>query len=151
LAKAGSSTRESVDGAGTDGQLRPDRPVRRFDVFAEYNKLKSLEEGHPLDEAMGYGLWLAKVVASRRYSPASRKTTGTAPARADSATVARPDEKFRGLGDELQTDERFDEEIIQRMGRKFYNEVFAPAIARHFENGKRYESIRDSVRRDWKP
>ena len=45
----------------------PLKSIRRFDVFAEVNRLKALQEGRPEDEAKGYGIWLAKVVAGRRY------------------------------------------------------------------------------------
>jgi hypothetical protein len=51
---------------------RPRQPIRRFDVFAEYNKLKWLAEGQPLADAKGYSLWLAKVVASHRFGPSTK-------------------------------------------------------------------------------
>src|SRR6266496_770667 len=53
--------------------LKPERPIRRFDVFAEYRKQDEEAKGHPEDESMGYGLWVAKVVASRRYGGATLK------------------------------------------------------------------------------
>jgi hypothetical protein len=131
--------------------LRPRQQVRRFDVFAEYSKLKALKEGRPLDEAKGHGIWLAKVVASRRYGAPSSRQTGVR--RAPDAEREEPEapEPFRTLGGELQTDALFDREIIGRMGAEFYREVFAPTLAKHFQRGDRYESIRDNVRRDWKP
>ena len=39
--------------------------IRRFDVFAEYQKQAHHDDGMPLDKAKGYGLWVAKVVAAR--------------------------------------------------------------------------------------
>jgi hypothetical protein len=45
----------------------PNQPIRRFDVFAEYTRQERCEKGFPEDEAKGYGIWLAKVVASRRF------------------------------------------------------------------------------------
>jgi hypothetical protein len=136
-------------------QPKPRLPIRRFDVFAEYSKLRALREGRPLDEAKGYGLWLAKVVASRRYGASSAGTSSAGEARRERdeqhAGEAEEEDRFRSLGDELQTDERFDREIVARMGEDFYREVFAPTIARHFERGDRYESIRDAVRKEWKP
>jgi hypothetical protein len=129
----------------------PRKAIRRFDVFAEVNRLKALAEGRPEDEAKGHGIWLAKVVAGRRFGRTgegegdrgSRKT-GEGPDRR-----ATPD--FRSAGGELQTDETFDEEIIQRMGGEFYGEVFAPAIRAAIEAGETYEQIRDTIRADWKP
>ena len=39
-----------------------------------------------------------------------------------------PKPKFRSLGDELQTDETFDEDMVERMGTAFHSKVFAPAV-----------------------
>jgi hypothetical protein len=52
--------------------MKPERPIRRFDVFAEYRRQEAEEKGRPEDEATGYGLWVAKVVAARR--PRTAKT-----------------------------------------------------------------------------
>jgi hypothetical protein len=60
------------------------------------------------------------------------------------------DEEFRSVGGVLQTDLTFDKEIVERMGRQFYDGVFQPAIAQAFLEGKRYEDIRDTIRKDWK-
>ena len=49
----------------------PHQPIRRFDVFAEYTRQERREKGFPEDEAKGYGIWLAKVVASRRFGQKS--------------------------------------------------------------------------------
>jgi hypothetical protein len=122
---------------------RPKQAIRRFDVFAEYSKLRALSEGRPLDEAKGYGLWLAKLVAARRFGK-SRSDRGSA----DPPTEREP---FRSLGGEAQTDKLFDREIVARMGERFYRDVFAPEIARRFDQGDRYEAIRDSVRKAWRP
>jgi hypothetical protein len=46
--------------------VSPRQPIRRLDVFAEYTRQERREKGYPEDEAKGYGVWLAKVVASRR-------------------------------------------------------------------------------------
>jgi hypothetical protein len=129
----------------------PFKPIRRFDVFAEVNRLKALREGRPEDEAKGYGIWLAKVVASRRYG---QKTDGDS--REKAGTKEKPekspaDEGFKAVGGELQTDETFDSEIIDRMGGRFYDETFAPAIKAAVESGKKYEDIRDAIRANWKP
>ncbi|MEO2082551.1 MAG: hypothetical protein ABGX12_00820, partial [Desulfurobacteriaceae bacterium] len=48
--------------------LKPQAPIRRFDVFAEWNKIKAVKElGFPEDEAKAYGLAVAKVVAARKF------------------------------------------------------------------------------------
>ncbi len=138
---------------GNEGEaLKPRQVVRRFDVFAEVNRLEALAEGKPEDEAKGYSVWLAKVVAGRRFG---RKGDCAERSRirqeGDTAPADPPGGKFRQAGDEVQTDETFDREIVERMGPDFYDQVFAPAIRAAVERGKKYEQIRDSIRAGWKP
>ncbi|MDQ3694688.1 MAG: hypothetical protein M3464_13835 [Chloroflexota bacterium] len=129
-----------------EADAAPNQPIRRFDVFAEYTRQERREKGYPADEAKGYGVWLAKVVASRRFGQQS-SSDGKKP-----RTKAAHDEepKFCSVGDELQTDETFDHDIIERMGARFYADVFVPAITDARQEGKSYETIRDTIRRGWK-
>ena len=130
----------------SDESLAPDKAIRRFDVFAEYSRQERLDKGYPQDEAKGYGIWLAKVVASRKFSKSEdgNKTSGR-------KQYPEKEPRFRSVGDEMQTDVTFDHDIIDRMGEDFYAEVFSPAIAKAHEDGQSYEDIRDSIRKDWKP
>ena len=48
-------------------EIRPLQPIRRFDVFAETKRLEALAHGEPDDVAKGYGIRIAKIVASRRF------------------------------------------------------------------------------------
>ena len=128
-------------------EASPNKPIRRFDVFAEYIRQERREKGYPEDEAKGYGVWLAKVVASRRFGQKS-SSDGKKPRKKDEH---EEEPKFRSVGDELQTDETFDHDIIDRMGATFYDDVFVPAIAEAIAEGKDYTAIRDSIRKDWKP
>ena len=125
-------------------QVKPRKPIRRFDVFAEYRKLDAQDDGKPVDQAKGYGLWVAKVVAARTFR--REKTEGQA-----SADVPRPRRKWHVLSGTPQTDKLFDHEIVERMGADFYRERFAPAIRDAHSSGQTYESIRDRLRRRWKP
>jgi hypothetical protein len=140
----------------TTKELKPERQIRRFDVFAEYRKQQEEEKGHPEDESMGYGLWVAKVVASRHSGGGkSADQDGRKHAKEDeSETELRKrlvDGKWRTLDGEPQTDALFEKEIVERMGRTFYGRVFAPAIEDARKSGKSYESIRDAIRKSWKP
>jgi hypothetical protein len=125
----------------------PHQPIRRFDVFAEYTRQERREKGFPEDEAKGYGIWLAKVVASRRFGQKS-SSDGAKPSTKD---THEEEPRFRSVGDELQTDETFDHDIIDRMGARFYDADFVPAISKARAEGKSYETIRDTIRRGWKP
>jgi hypothetical protein len=134
--------------------MKPKRPIRRFDVFAEYQRLKALEKDRePADVAKGYGIWLAKLVAARKFRKASGsgggKDAGKSGSKEDADDLV--DGKWRTLDGEAQTDKLFDQEIVTRMGEDFYQDVFAPAIAEAFQAGKDYTDIRDAIRKDWKP
>ncbi len=137
--------------------MQPKRMVRRFDVFAEYRKQEEEEKGLPEDEAMGYGLWVAKVVAARRFGGGRLKEGGKTKEdggdreRDDGRREQLVDGKWHALDGEPQTDALFEKEIVERMGHTFYQKVFAPAIEEAREAGKSYESIRDAIRKDWKP
>ena len=79
-----------------DTDLLPVGPIRRFDVFAEYSRLERLDKGYPQDEAKGYGIWLAKVVASRRGR--SKDDGGSS----SHKKKPGPEPKFRSLNDQEQ-------------------------------------------------
>jgi hypothetical protein len=129
---------------------KPQAAIRRFDVFAEYNRQTARAEGMPAARAKGHGLWLAKLVAARKFRKAAGedeqdgKPDGAEPARKRAG-------KWKSLSGEPQTDKLFDKEIVARMGASFYRRVFVPAIEKARERGLSYEAIRDSIRRDWKP
>ncbi len=130
-------------------EIRPKAPVRRFDVFAEYTRLEKQNEGMPSDVAKGYAIWLAKIVAARKFGRIKPQEITGLPR---GAKVAREKpRKFRLLGGKEQNDRTFDKEIVDRMGRDFYEKVFAPEIKRAFDRGKTYKQIRDSIRKNWKP
>lgn len=135
--------------------VKPRTPIRRFDVFAEYNRQKAMEDGRPPDEAAGYGLWVAKVVASRGFGRGLKMPShseGREIEQAKETNGKEPEKpKWHALGGEEQTDELFDSEIIKRMGREFYDQVFVPAIEEALREGKSYTSIRDTIRKGWKP
>ena len=132
---------------------KPKAPIRRFDVFAEYNRQKALKEGLPEDEAEGYGLWVAKVVASRGFGrgPSTQPSHKGANGQHDETTGQAEKPKWHSLDGKPQTDEMFYNEIIRRMGDDFYNSVFRSAIEEAVREDRTYTSIRDTIRRDWKP
>ncbi len=134
-------------------ELRPRLPIRRFDVFAEYNRMRGLKRGLDEAHAKGYGLWVAKVVASGggRRGGANLEPNVPQHETGEQPGQQAPAPSWHFLSGEPQTDALFDREIVQRMGPEFYHTVFAPAVDEAFEQGKSYEGIRDSIRKDWKP
>src|SRR5215213_772984 len=70
------STRTTAEASMTeDSEIRPLQPIRRFDVFAETKRLEALAHGEPDDVAKGYGIRIAKIVASRRFGGSAAKKT----------------------------------------------------------------------------
>jgi hypothetical protein len=133
---------------------QPKQPIRRFDVFAEYQRLNGLQKGLDAPHAKGYGLWLAKVVASggRKSRSANDKHAATDEAEHDTKQDgALREQEWHELSGTPQTDALFEREIVSRMGKDFYAAIFAPAIAEAMEQGRSYESIRDAIRKQWKP
>src|SRR5262245_32440357 len=101
---------------------KPERQIRRFDVFAEERKQAEEAKGQPGDEAMGYGLWVAKVVAARRFGGGKSGDHDGRNHRNDGESEADRrqrlvDGKWHTLDGEPQTDALFDHEIVERMGR----------------------------------
>jgi hypothetical protein len=139
-------------------EIRPLQPIRRFDVFAETKRLEALAHGEPDDVAKGYGIRIAKIVASRRFGGSAPKNTrhekgDTADGESEKGSRfgGEGGSKFRALDGEIQSDETFDREIVDRMGPEFYEVVFEPTIREALAAGRKYEQIRDSIRKDWKP
>jgi hypothetical protein len=132
-----------------DTELKPRFPIRRFDVFAEYNRMKNLSDGMPEPLAKGRALWVAKVVAGRRGGSAPPAEPSREGRKGEGERDERED-GFRSVGGVVQTDAMFDKEIVERMGRRFYDEVFRPAVDAAFHEGKQYTEIRDSIRKGWK-
>ncbi len=128
-------------------KLKPKQRLRRFDVFAEYRSQEAHEDGMPGDQARGYGLWVAKVVAARKFGRLKKGEDKPS----EREQKLRKRRKWKVLSGTPQTDKLFEHEIVERMGAEFYREVFSPAVAAARERGQSYEDIRDRLRRRWKP
>jgi len=124
-------------------ELKPKAPIRRFDVFAEWNRLKGKREFNFSDEdAKAYGLAVAKVVAARKFYGHRQKFRGATKEFVEGRTTEKWWEKMASAPE-------FDEKIVERMGREFYDKVFSPAVASAYDEGKDYMEIRDSIRKEW--
>jgi hypothetical protein len=122
----------------------PRLQIRRFDIFAEWNRLKAHTRHHMGDDdARAYGLAVAKVVAARKLHGADPEKTR------DLKRQARQEELDEPWWEHLGTSAEFEQKIVERMGREFYAKVFQPAVKQAWDAGKRYEDIRDTLRKDW--
>jgi len=128
----------------TETERAPRLQIRRFDIFAEWNRLKARTR-HKLKEAdaRAYGLAVAKIVAAR-------KQHGTPPEQTrELKRRARQDELDEPWWEHLGSSEEFEKKIIERMGREFYTDVFQPALQQAWDAGQHYEDIRDTLRSAW--
>jgi hypothetical protein len=98
---------------------KPANCIRRFDVFAEYRRQEEQERGMPADRAKGYGLWVAKVVAARKFGRLKERSRPT-----DAEARARRRRKWRVLSGTPQTDTLFDHQIVDRMGYRLLQRSF---------------------------
>jgi hypothetical protein len=128
----------------TEHERAPRLQIRRFDIFAEWNRLKGRTK-HKMKEgdARSYGLAVAKVVASRKFHGAAPEETRELKRRARKEEVDEP------WWEHLGSSEEFEQKIVERMDRDFYREVFQPAIQKAWDAGKDYEDIRDTLRSEW--
>jgi hypothetical protein len=122
----------------------PQLQIRRFDIFAEWNRLKARTH-HKLKEAdaRAYGLAVAKVVAGRTLHGSAPEQTRELKRRARQEQVDEP------WWEHLGSSEEFEQKIIKRMGREFYIQVFQPAVQQAWDAGQHYEDIRDTLRSAW--
>lgn len=128
----------------TRSRIASKAEIRRFDIFAEWNRLKA-RESHRLSEAdaQAYGLAVAKVVAARKFSGYEPGQVSEWKRRARAEEVAEPWWQHLGSGEE------FERKIIERMGKTFYGRIFQPAVRRAWKDGRHYEEIRDELRDEW--
>jgi hypothetical protein len=108
--------------------VRPRQPIRRSNVFAEDHGLDRLQQGLPADEAKGDGLWLAKIVAARKFAKWKTPQDLDRLYAEEAKAKQYPPSKWRHLSGKEQTDALFDKEIIERMGQACCDQVFDPAI-----------------------
>lgn len=127
-----------------DQNVPPRRQIRRFDIFAEWNRLTALERKHMgEDDARAYGLAVAKVVAARTLH-------GQPPEQLrELKRQARAEETDEPWWEHLGSADEFQRRVVARMGADFYAQVLQPAVREAWEAGQRYEDIRDTLRAAW--
>ncbi len=135
--------------AGREGALMPNKPIRRFDVFAEYNRIRNEHHGMAPDRAKGYAIWLARVIAARKFAKTPEGKAAMLEKLGEGSDAIKKGTRYLEFANEPQTGEVFDKMIVRRMGGYFYRKVFSPAIQQAIEEHQSYEKIRDSIREQW--
>jgi len=127
---------------------KPAAGIRRFDVFAEWSRLTGLKKHLDEDDARAYGLAVAKIVAARKFGGYEPGQLRDLKKRAREQNTERED-TGAAWWENLGTAEEFEQKIVRRMGERFYEGVFAPAIRAAWDRGEKYEQIRDRLREQW--
>ena len=125
-------------------QQVPQREMRRFDIFAEWNRLKARTQQHFSDAvAQAYGLAVAKVVAARKFAGHRAEQVR------DWKQRTTREDYTEAWWTHLGSAAEFTDKIVARMGKSFYRRVFQPAVRQAWKQGQRYEQIRDALRAPW--
>jgi len=125
-------------------QQSPQKEIRRFDVFAEWNRLKARTQQHfAAADAQAYGLAVAKIVAARKFTGHRSEQVRDWKRRVRQEDFTEP--WWTRLGSAAE----FEEKIVARMGKSFYHQVFQPAVRRAWKAGQDYEQVRDALRAPW--
>lgn len=133
-------------------QLKPQSEIRRFDVFAEWNRLKGRDQLKlKAGDARAYGLAVAKVVAGRSQKRASTRDEERSkpPKDSDKVNKENRNDADNRWWEHLGSDAEFKKTIVKRMGDDFYRDVFAPAVRAAWDDGAKYQDIRDTLRNEW--
>ena len=125
-------------------QQSPQKEIRRFDIFAEWNRLKAqTQHRFSAADAQAYGLAVAKVVAARKLAGHRAEHAQDWRRRATQGDITEA--WWTHLGSAAD----FNDKIVARMGKRFYQHVFQPAVRQAWKAGQRYEQIRDILRAPW--
>lgn len=126
---------------------KPQNNIRRFDVFTECERIKYTKRGFPLYVAKGLAIWTAKLVSGGKLKKNffSGPNTGYHKANLNSSSNNNKS-VFRSLNNVPQTDLMFDKEIIERMGKEFYEQTFQPMVRDNLSQGFEYRQFRDTLR-----
>jgi len=125
------------------------KKIRRYDIFAITEYLKNLQKGLPEDVAKGDAIWLATLIASRKFSR-GKVQPRTVNGKKDKKLAEKNGiytSKWRMLSGKPQTDKVYDKNIIQRMGEDLY-QIVLNKVKELFEAGLDYMDYRDSVREE---
>jgi hypothetical protein len=123
--------------------------IRRFDVFAEWNRLTGLKKNLDEDDAEAYGIAVAKVVAARKFTGYEPGQVRDWRQRARGQEAERPQDGEAPWWEHMGSADEFDRKVVRRMGTRFYSEVFAPAVQAAWDRGEKYEELRDRLREGW--
>ncbi|MFX1512458.1 MAG: hypothetical protein ACFFCQ_07725 [Promethearchaeota archaeon] len=112
--------------------------VGKWDIISEYSRINWLNKGHNEEEAKIHGI----VVAISGY----RTRTGGSPAsykfvKRDGVTGTQVTHRKK---EKWITSADFDK-IIHKMGKKYYQQVFSPAIQALYDQGYSYAKVKKAI------
>jgi hypothetical protein len=112
--------------------------IGKWDIISEYHRIEWLKEGHSEEEAKIHGIVIAIVGYQARLGKQVQKYTIEKKGEQKGVSITHR-EKERWI-----TTEEFDK-IIDKIGAKYYQEVFSPAIENLFNKGYSYDEVKKAV------
>ncbi len=115
--------------------------IRRFDIFAIFNKVsKEAEMGSK--HAKGYGIWMARMVAGKKFGGGAVTTGHTSAVATTTGAKKSGVKSWHELSGKPQTDKEYDKELVTRFGEP--NLITIEDFIRNaYKKGMKYEAIRD--------
>ena len=112
--------------------------VGKWDIISEYHRLEWIKQGHTEEEAKIHGIVIAVVGYQARLGKQVQKYSIEQKGKERGVSIThRNKEKW------ITTDE-FDK-IIDKIGEKYYKEVFSPAIENLYNQGYSYDDVKKTV------
>ena len=114
------------------------KKMGKWDIISEYHRIQWQQKGFDEEESKIHGILIAIIGYQAR--------TGTTPRFFDVET--KDGEKGKTVNqrgkEKWITSKEFDK-IIDKMGEKYYNEVFSPVIENLYNKGYSYNKVKDIV------
>ena len=112
--------------------------IGKWDIISEYHRIDWLKKGHNEEEAKIHGIVIAVVGYQARLGKKYQKYQVEQKGKEKGVSVVhRKKEKWI-------TKKDFDK-IINKIGDKYYKEIFSPAIQNLFDQGYSYDAVKKVV------
>ena len=112
--------------------------VGKWDIISEYHRIDWLKKGYNDEEAKIHGIVIAIVGYQARLGKQTQKYKLEKKGKEKGVSITHR-KKDRWI-----TTKEFDE-IIDKIGEKFYTEVFSPAIENLYNKGYSYNDVKKAV------
>jgi len=115
--------------------------IRRFDIFAIFN-MTSKENELGKKYAKGYGIWMARMVAGRKFGAVAAPGHQVGKGKDYSKTKVSGIQAWNMLSGKPQTDKEYEKELVKRFGEANLTKL-ENFVSKAYHKGMTYNAIRD--------